>query len=190
MDSVLRQFIIFISIFYLCSSISFNECQTIKTVFGVNFMPSLNSSLHTYAELVVNDKGEILSQRVLNEDDFMRMVAGKYPSKANPSMVNLFEHIGFDECYLIYDEYTKRYKGYVCPPFQNLWKLWYNAHPKSYDKEDGWAHTPFSPSTLQIKKLSKYGITHKGSYCYGDNMWQLLLDMQKPEWKEDYLQSK
>lgn len=160
--------------------------QQVHTEFAFNFVPSANSTLHTFAEVVINEKGQIVSKRMLNEHDLIKMIAGKYPSKANPSMVNLFEYIGFDDCYLVFNEYTNRYENYECPPFRNLWKLWYNAHPISYDAGDGWAHTPFSPSTLQLKKLSKYGITHKGSFCYGDNMWQLLLDIQDPQWIEDY----
>lgn len=160
--------------------------QMSRTVFGINLMPSANSSLYTFAIVTLNSEDKIVGKRFVGEHEFMKMIAGKHPSKANPSMVNLFEYIGFDDCGLILNEYTKRYETYVCPPFEDLWKIWYQSHPFSYEAEDGWAHTPYSPSTLQIKKLAEYGVYHKGSLIYGDNMWQLLLDIQKPEWIEEY----
>ena len=172
--------------FLFLAFLSPEKSQGNRTVFAISLMPSANSSLYTFAIVTVNPKNEVLSKRFVSEHDFMKMIAGKYPSKANPSMVNLFDYIGFDDCGLVFNEYTKRYETYVCPPFEDLWKLWYQSHPFSYEAGDGWAHTPYSPSLKQIKILTQYGITHKGSLIVGDHMWQLLLDIQKPEWIDKY----
>lgn len=185
----MRLLLIFMSLVIFAFSFQYEEQPRNRTVFALSLMPSANSSLYTFAIVTINDKNEVLSKRFVSEHEFMKMIAGKYPCKANPSMVNLFEYIGFDDCGLVYNEYTKKYETYVCPPFRDLWKLWYQAHPFSYDAGEGWAHTPFSPSLKQIKILGKYGLYHKGSLVVGDNMWQLLLDIQKPEWIDKYTAS-
>ena len=42
----------------------------------------------------------------------------------------------------------------------------------------------------KIQMLQKYGITYINDFFYGENLFNLLSDFQKPEWRNQYLNAK
>ena len=52
---------------------------------------------------------------------------------------------------------------------------------------DGFGQHKYRPSWPQIQILQKYGITYINDFFYGENLFQLLADFQKPEWRTEYL---
>ena len=51
---------------------------------------------------------------------------------------------------------------------------------------EGFGQYQSRPSWPQIQILQKYGITYINDFFYGEKLFQLLSDFQKPEWRQQY----
>lgn len=155
--------------------------QTKKTYFAIGLFAGAHSSLVTYAFLTfIGD--ECVGAEVVRKDRFMYAAFGYWPSPANPKRENLFEKYNVDSCYLLENDFNK-IVGYYCPVFDDLWKLRFYEHPMEYDLE-GWSQGQYKPSIYQAEILRReYGINNVlTDYIYGDSLFKLLRDIQRPEW--------
>lgn len=157
-----------------------------KYHFAIGIFFSANSQLITYA-VITEINGVFVGTQILNKQRFMYYILGHWPTPANPQRKNLLEAHGIDSCFLTVN-YSNKINGYYAKPFHDLWKLRYNTHPISYDLPSGWSQDTYKPSMAQTNFLyQNYGVKNiKLDYFYGDSLYKLLHDMQKPEWVLTY----
>lgn len=147
-----------------------NDEYYVKTdyYFGFCFITGANSSPVTFALVKIIEDEEI-EAKVISKSTFVRMMSGKQECKANPENENFFEKYEIDPFVL-----------------EILWKLKYKEHPHLGNNQEGWAAELYSPSEGQFNLLSQYGIYSFTSYCYGENMFRLLKDIQSANWVNLY----
>ncbi len=157
-----------------------------KTYFAVGIIAGANSSILTYAIVTkINDKYS--GTRTLSEQYFMYYAMGHWPCIANPTRENLFKKYEVSNCYLLYDDYGK-VNGYYIGAFEEIWKIKYQSHPHRRDLPSGWSKGYHNPTPGQAKFLyENYGVLHVNTHFFvGDFLFQLLKDIQDPEWIEIY----
>ena len=156
-----------------------------KNYFAVGLFTSAYSSMLTYA-IVTFRNDVVVSAQIITEERFMYEAFGYYPSIANVNKENLFAKYGVDSCFMLSNDLNK-IVGYYCKPFQDLWKLRFYEHPYNFDTP-GWSQGQFKPSIYQMKILrEEYGINNVlTDYFYGDSLFKLLRDVQRPSWIQSY----
>lgn len=152
---------------------------------AVGFFVGAHSNVITYAFVSTRD-GKIVGAQVVRKDRFMYTALGHWPGVVNPQRQNLLLENGLDSCFLVEDEYEK-IVGYYCPIFEQLWKVRFREHPFLYDLY-GWSHGQYKPSMAQREfLLAQYGIENiLTDYIYGENLYQLLKDIQDKSWISTY----
>lgn len=172
--------LIFLIAFHINSHAQTNYARQYH--FAVGLFVGAHSKLLTYA-IVTTSGGKVVGAQILREQSFMYYIMGYWPSKANPNRVNLLEENGVDSCFLL-KNYSNKIDGYFVKPFYDLWKIKYKIHPINYDAENGWSQEYYKPSPVQAKYLYQhYGVPNVNtSYIYGDSLYKLLRDIQKPDW--------
>jgi len=154
----------------LFSISSFGQDST-RYYFGIRLTSNGMGNLIRYGVITVypNKNTKIT---YLTKTSFSLQVAGLEKSKANPKKINLWEK------YQIHFSTTEQ-----------IWKLKYSEYP--YDRRHdnkGWAQRRYAPSDSQFNFLKKYGYKeYIGDFIYGDNFFQLLIDMQNPDWQNQYM---
>lgn len=108
----------------------------------------------------------------LSRDSFLEQAAGHNPSKANPNKTNFWE---LNQIYI--------------ETLDLLWKIRYSEYPYDDEKkmETGWAGKSFCPSDAQwafLKKKYDFGLM--SDLIYGENLWNLLRDVQDQQWQAQY----
>ena len=153
-----------------------------KYYFAVGLFVGAHSQLMTFA-IITKSGGQIIGSQIVPEQRFMYNIMGYWPTQANPERINLLEKNGVDSCFLTVN-YSNKINGYYIKPFLNLWKIRYKIHPIAYDTDNGWSQEHYKPSPAQARFLDKnYGVQNiKTQYIYGDSLYKLLRDVQKPDW--------
>lgn len=176
--------LIFILVFQFIGQTQVNYVK--KYHFAVGLFVGPHSKLITYA--IITESGDkIIGTQILREQSFMYFIMGFWPSKANPERLNLLELNEVDSCFLLKNSADK-ISGYFIKPFYDLWKIKYKIHPIDYDAKGGWSQEYYKPSPIQAKYIYKhYGCPNvKTSYIYGEGLYKLLRDIQKPDWQIMY----
>ena len=70
----------------------------------------------------------------------------------------------------------------------HLWKIRYKIHPQDRSQAEGWSKEYYRPSAGQAKYLhDTYGILNVDThYFIGEQLFQLLKDVQDPDWVKMY----
>lgn len=107
----------------------------------------------------------------LSKINFFLQAAGKQRSRANENKIDYWEQ------YQIHPKLI-----------DELWKIKYSEYPFQRSGDiAGWANLKYAPSPGQLKYLSKYGFKKSVSdFIYGEKCFQLLKDLQSPDWQYDY----
>ena len=163
-----------------------------KTHLAISINPNCNSQYVNYA-IITESNGKIIKTRFISGSEFIRIGMGKQPSKANNSGENIFKKFQIKDCLYKYDS-SQCLKTPDLKLF-DLWALRYNRNPfcppdctpANNMLVDGFGQHKFRPSWPQIQILQNYGITYINDFFYGENLFQLLADFQKPEWRTKYL---
>lgn len=159
---------------------------------AISINPNCNSQYVNYA-IITESNGKIIKTRFISGSEFIRIGMGKQPSKANNSGENIFQKFQIKDCLYKYDS-SQCLKTPDLKLF-DLWALRYNRNPYcppdcTPAKDmlvDGFGQYKFRPSWPQIQILQKYGITYINDFFYGEKLFKLLADFQKPEWRNKYL---
>ena len=153
-----------------------------RSYFAVGILSGANSTVVTYA-IVTKIGDQFLGTQLLDEQYFMYFALGHWPSKANARRENLFEKYKVPNCGLEYNA-SGKVVGYSNTPFQELWKIKYKAHPQRRDAAEGWSQDYYKPSAAQARYLHKtYNVLNINThYFIGDYLFQLLRDVQDPDW--------
>lgn len=108
----------------------------------------------------------------LSKINFFLQASGKQRSRANKDEIDFWEK---------YEIHPKL--------MDQLWKLKFAEHPYRHSGDiEGWANLKYAPSPGQLKFLTKYGYKRSISdFIYGEKCFQLLKDIQSPDWQYDYL---
>lgn len=144
-----------------------------------------------FAMVTMNGDKVVQSQQ-LTEQNFMMQITGRMQSKANPNLKNLLKEKVLDTCDCIMDDLYKKYEGFNCVPITILWKVRYKYDPryhnkKEYEENQGWAIDNYCPSKKQCAYLKdRYKIVSLNDFIIGENMYQLLNDVQDSVWIENY----
>jgi len=159
--------------------------------FAFNINPSQNSGLINYAVVGVRD-GKIISKKLMDIKTFLLQGMGKQQSPANYNNVDMFAEYNLSDCFYKYDSINDEYSE--CFTLEDLWSLRYNRNPICPEgcvpapgmKVEGWSQGKFHPSWPQIQILQEYGVIQDSDFFYGENMFKLFQDMEKPEWIDKY----
>ena len=167
----------------------------VKHHLAISINPNCNSQYVNYA-VVTESSGKIIKTRFITVREFILIGMGKQPSEANINRENLFERFNIKDCLYKFDS-LKCLKKPELKLF-DLWALRYNRNPfcppDCTPAENmlvkGFGQHKFRPSWPQVQMLQKYGITYINDFFYGENLFNLLSDFQKPEWRNQYLNAK
>lgn len=160
--------------------------QTATYHFGISLTRSYQSGMITYAILTVN-KGKIVGKKMLTRDKFVQMIVGRIPNSANVERKNLFVQNDLDTCVVYVGDIQNKYKGHICPPLDELWKIKYKEHPVKKDLKEGWSQGYYSPSMPQLAFLKKeFGVYSTTQFFWGENLWKLLRKVMDPVWTQKY----
>ncbi len=107
----------------------------------------------------------------INKINFFLQAAGEQESRANPDKINYWKTLKID-----------------ARNVNMLWKLKYAEFPYERSEDiEGWANLKYSASPGQLRYLSKYGFKKSiTDFIYGEKAFQLLKDIQSPEWQYNY----
>ena len=164
---------------------------TIFEHFAFNINPAHNSGLINYAVVGVRD-GKIVSKKPLELKTFLLQAMGKQTSAANFRNIDLFAKYNLSDCFYKYDSISDDYSE--CFTLEDLWTLRYSRNPicpvgcipAPGMKIDGWSQGKFHPSWPQIQILQEYGVIQDSDFFYGENMFKLFQDVEKPDWIDTY----
>ena len=139
--------------------------------FGFTVAPSTAGGMVSYGYIQVSPQG---NKKItwLNKNSFIMQATGQERSIVNPDSINYFEE------HQIYWQ-----------TLGELWKLRYREYPFHTNKKmgTGWANGRIGPSPGQRAYLKQqYDMENINSFIYGENAWQLLKDMQDPNWRSQY----
>lgn len=159
-----------------------NETQT---VFGVKVGYQATGQFITFIAYLDNG-GYKSAKKILTENEFVHVASGKWPSIYNPKRENFLEKHGLD-CGIVVDSFSRKESSY-CFPADSLWRIRFNKHPFDLKAGNGWSNKPFKPSSAQeIFLFEHYGIKQIDcDYFEGKYFWQILEDVQNPEWIANY----
>ena len=154
--------------------------------FAIGLMPSANNNLISFA-IVVKSGGTYLGTKQISMQQFMFFALGYWPSRANVNQENLFLKNGIKGVELTYDDFGK-VNGYTLGPIANLWRIKYQNHPMSRKMPSGWSQGHYNPSQNQaIYLYERYGVLNVNThYFVGENLFQLLKDVQDSAWINAY----
>ena len=136
--------------------------------FCISLLPTANGGTVSYGihMLTVDKKVKVT---FLTFDTFIRQFSGSEPSRANPDRINNLKN---NEINL--------------QTIKDLWKLRYATYPFGKSPEKGWGGQTGMPSEAQMQILAKYGVERIGDVIYGENLMNLLIDMENPTWVQIY----
>jgi len=123
---------------------------------------------------------------------FLLQAMGKQTSAANFGNIDLFAEYNLSDCFYKYDSISDDYSE--CFTLEDLWTLRYSRNPicpvgcipAPGMKIDGWSQGKFHPSWPQIQILQEYGVIQDSDFFYGENMFKLFQDVEKPDWIDTY----
>ncbi|MCK4661778.1 MAG: hypothetical protein KAT68_02845 [Bacteroidales bacterium] len=174
----LKNILIFVIFYLLCNSIysqaiipkTPNDEYYIETNYylGFSLLVTANSSPVTYAIIKEMENGK-KDVRFISKQTFIRLLKGEQYCKANPDKENLLKKYDIDQSSI-----------------DKLWKLRYAEFPFFGRDEKGWANKPGLPSDGQFNLLKQYGIYDVRTFCYGENAFKLLKDIQSINWVNLY----
>lgn len=154
--------------------------------FAIGLMPSANNSLISFA-IVTKSGGTYLGTNQISQQQFMFYALGYWPTRANTQKENLFSKNGITDVQLTYDDLGK-VTGYTLGPIYDLWRIKYQSHPMNRNMPSGWSQSPYNPNQNQaIYLFEKYGVLNVNThYFVGEKLFQLLKDVQDPNWVSAY----
>jgi hypothetical protein len=184
-----------------CSGAKHGEtsvAQELRSHFGFSINPTANSGIITYAVIETDESNKIRSRKIVSRNNWILMIRGQQYSKANPSGIDMWSEKEIGDCFWILDPLIDKYEALGCEAkinCEDLWRLRYAKNPQfRQDKitsnskiSGGWAADPFRPNWPQIQILQNYGIIYISDFFYGDNMFQLMKDIQEDTWVETYI---
>ena len=189
---------LFIIVNCLCSGLkaSLNKplVKSLKHL-AISINPNCNSHYVNYA-VITESNGKIIKTRFITGREFILIGMGKQPSEANSNNENLFKRFKIKDCLYKYDSIQCLKKSDL--KLFDLWALRYNRNPfcppdctpAENMLVEGFGQHKFRPSWPQIQILQNYGITYINDFFYGENLFHLLSDFQKPDWRNKYLNAK
>lgn len=158
-----------------------------RFVYGVKISTGANSQILSFIAMKYNAYGILKSQRVFtNKDEFIKVVAGFWPSPFNPTKTNYFDQ--YNVFGGVYVNDTINAEVSYCPALDSLWKLRFSEWPQHGYNEPGWSLSKYRPSLKQEEYLSKrYHFKQIDfEYIVDTNFFRLLYDVTDPEWIANY----
>lgn len=158
---------------------------------AISINPGGNSGYINYA-IIGETNGKLMYTKFISCSEFILIGMGEQWSAANDLGVNIFEQFNIKDCLYKYDSAECKKKPE--PKLFDLWTLRYNRNPfcpsDCIPKEnmliEGYGQHKSRPSWPQLQILQKYGITYINDFFYGEKLFKLLADFQKPEWRQLY----
>lgn len=158
-----------------------------RYVYGVRISTGANSQMLSFIAKRYDGMGNLKAQRIYSDkDEFIKVVAGFWPSPFNPSKTNYFEL--YQVFGGVYVNDTINAKISYCPALDSLWKIRFSEWPHHGYNEPGWSLSKFRPSLEQESYLSKrYNIKELDfEFIVDTNFFKLLQDVSNPEWIAAY----
>jgi len=158
---------------------------------AISINPGSNSNYVNYA-IVGESNGKLVYTKFITFKEFISIGMGKQSSAANSVGVNIFKKFNIKDCLYRYDSLDC--KKIPEPKIFDLWALRYNRNPfcpsdcipSENMLVDGFGQHKSRPSWPQLQILQNYGIVYINDFFYGDKLFELLSDFQKPEWRQRY----
>ena len=158
---------------------------------AISINPGANSSYVNYA-VVGESGGKLVYSKFISLKEFLRIAKGIQFSPANEVGKNMFKDFSIKDCFYKIDSLECLKKPE--PKIFDLWALRYNRNPycppdcspADYMLVDGIGQHTLRPSWPQIQILQQYGIVYLNDFFYGEKLFKLMADFQKPEWRQIY----
>ena len=187
--------IIFLTALNTCFSVIYcfesNPTLNVRYHLAISINPGNNSGYINYA-IVGESNGKLIYKKFITCNEFILIGMGKQISAANDLGVNIFKQFKIKDCLYKYDSADCKKKPE--PKLFDLWSLRYNRNPYCPSgcmpgenmMVDGLGQHKTRPSWPQLQILQQYGIIYINDFFYGKNLFKLLADFQKPEWRQKY----
>lgn len=168
----------------LLLSNTFKQQTADRYVYGVRISTGANSQMLSFIAKRYDAYGTFKAQR--DKDEFIKVVAGFWPSPFNPQKINYFDQ--YEIFGGVYVNDTIKAKISYCPALDSLWKIRFSEWPHHGYNEPGWSLSKFRPSLLQEEYLTKrYNFKQLDfDYIIDTNFFKLLQDVTNPEWIANY----
>lgn len=172
-----------IALWFISSSVI--EYNTVKPVFGVRVSIGANSQINTFVAFIDNGR-TLTNKRIFDEQSFIKIVSGYWPSIYNPKRINYFDEYNTG-CGVQKDSITLKEYSF-CEPFASLWKIRFATYPFDHNPELGWSNKYHKPSPKQEKYLyDRYGVGSVDANFFIDtSFWLLLEDVKDSTWIANY----
>jgi len=179
------RFAVIIGLWLVCTSVFVPEQET-RVVFGARISMTQNSEMTTFIAMRYGTDGTLREQKVINRDDFIRILSGFWPSPFNPKRINYFEKENIFGG--VFVDSVLLEKVPYCPALDNLWKVRYSDYPFQGGSEEGWSLGMYKPSEKQEEYLyDRYGVGDLDMDFFIDtNFWTLLRDVSDSTWIMNY----
>lgn len=131
--------------------------------------------------------GEVVESDPISLQSFILQASGRESSRANPEGLDLFDLHKIEKCESAVDSIARRTDTY-CDALNDLWKLRYGG-ATSGTYTAGWAGELNEPSVRQQIILQAYrspAYEHWLGPYFGKQAFQLLHDIQDPDWVSTY----
>jgi hypothetical protein len=165
---------------------NFREIPPDKIYFGVRIAMGPNSELSNFVAFRYSGYGVLREKRNYTKNDFIKIIAGEWPSHFNPTQQNLFEANNIVGG--VQKDQQLRLSQPYCPVLDSLWKLRFSDFPYNTGKEKGWSKGLYKPSSIQEQYLSqRYHFQQMDfEYIVDTNFWNLLRDASSVNWIATY----
>jgi len=157
-----------------------------RVVFGVRIAMGQNSQMTSFIAMRYGTDGSLREKKLFQQDEFIKVLSGYWPSPFNPKRINYFEQENIFGGVLVDSVLKKNYP--YCPAFDSLWKIRFSDYPFRGSSETGWSLGMYKPSLKQEKFLAdRYHIDHLDlDYVIDTNFWVLLRDVTDSMWIANY----
>lgn len=157
-----------------------------RVSFGVRIAMDMNSQMTTFIGLRYDANGILRGKKIFRKDEFIKVLAGYWPSPFNPKRINYF--VQEKVAGAAWRNDTLNQDVAICPVLDSLWKVRFKLYPFRGTNEEGWSNGQYQPSLKQQKYLvDRYHIGHMDLDFFVDtNFWKLLRDAQDEKWIAGY----
>jgi len=177
---------LFVAVWVVGTSVTFPPGNEARVVFGVRIAMTSNSGMTSFVAFRYGSDGSLREKRSFNRDEFIKVLAGFWPSPYNPKRINYFEQENIFGGVYVNDTVLEKIP--YCPVLDSLWKIRFSDYPFRGGSETGWSGGLYKPTLLQQKYISdRYGVKHiDQDYFVDTSFWKLLRDVSDSAWVANY----
>lgn len=133
--------------------------------------------------LIYYQNGRRVSIQPITRDRMIKVGTGKWPIPGTRKFHDFFSerdiHVVPSDSHEVFN---------LQASIDSLWKIRFSAHPYAQGQDNGWSQGDYRPSLKQQAYIyNRYGVRgYDQEYFMDSSFYQLLKDVQDPEWIQQY----